>query len=89
MTQTICCRDRKRKKFVGETGKEGRKKIKTESGGWISSSYKTNAYQEWMEQHKIEGTLVGEEGEKEEEDRGFIAKGGWIDSQHNIFVRKL
>ena len=73
----VCFRDRKRKKFVGETGQEGRKRIKTESGGWISSSYKSNAYREWMERHKIEGTLAGEEGEKEE-DRGLITKGGWI-----------
>lgn len=37
-------RDRKRKKFVGESEKEGRKKVKTESGTWIAASYKSNAY---------------------------------------------
>ena len=61
----VDCRDRKRKKFVSDTGKEARKKLKTESGGWISSSYKSNAYQEWMEQHKMEGVLTGEEQEEE------------------------
>ena len=37
-------RDRKRKKFVGESGKEGQKRVKTESGTWIAASYKSNAY---------------------------------------------
>ena len=41
----MCCRDRKKKKFVRESGRdEGKKKVKTESGTWISASYKSNLY---------------------------------------------
>ena len=59
------CRDRKRKRFVGQTGSEANsKKIKTESGRKISSSYKTHLYQQWRERHKIDSlTAGGEEGE--------------------------
>ena len=55
-------RDRKRKRFVGETGREANmKKIKTESGRRIPASYKSQTYRKWRERHKIEATLVGEE----------------------------
>ena len=37
-------RDRKKKKFVRENEDPKKKKIKTESGAWISASYKSNAY---------------------------------------------
>lgn len=47
--------DRKRKRFVGSGGKEKMKKIKTESGTYISSSYKKNIYQDWLERSKEEG----------------------------------
>ncbi|CAL1544843.1 unnamed protein product [Lymnaea stagnalis] len=37
--------DRKKKKFVTDSGvQEKKNKIKTESGNWISASYKSNAY---------------------------------------------
>jgi len=41
--------DRKKKKFVtvGQTDAKT-KKIKTESGQWISASYKTNVYKKWL-----------------------------------------
>ena len=56
------CRDRKRKRFVGQTGREANvKKIRTESGQWISASYKSKSYQRWREKHKIEALLPGEE----------------------------
>lgn len=38
------CRDRKRKKFVSTTEGSRPKKIKTESGIYISASYKSNLY---------------------------------------------
>ena len=39
------CRDRKRKRFVHESGNnEGKKRVQTESGAWISGSYKSNLY---------------------------------------------
>ncbi|XP_058014592.1 ATP-dependent RNA helicase DDX54 [Ahaetulla prasina] len=46
--------DRKRKRFVGQTGQEDKKKIRTESGAYISSSYKTNLYDKWKKRNKID-----------------------------------
>ncbi|XP_007442076.1 ATP-dependent RNA helicase DDX54 [Python bivittatus] len=46
--------DRKRKRFVGQTGQEDKKKIRTESGAYISSSYKTNLYEKWKKRNKID-----------------------------------
>ena len=38
-------RDRKKKKFIRvDTENSKKKKIRTESGAWISASYKSNAY---------------------------------------------
>ncbi|XP_044540775.1 ATP-dependent RNA helicase DDX54-like [Gracilinanus agilis] len=46
--------DRKRKRFVGSSGQEDKKKIKTESGRYISSSYKRDLYQKWKQKNRIE-----------------------------------
>uniref|UniRef100_U3F6S3 ATP-dependent RNA helicase DDX54 n=2 Tax=Micrurus TaxID=8634 RepID=U3F6S3_MICFL len=46
--------DRKRKRFVGQKGQEDKKKIRTESGAYISSSYKTNLYDKWKKRNKID-----------------------------------
>ncbi|CAD5124444.1 DgyrCDS12727 [Dimorphilus gyrociliatus] len=43
--------DRKKMKFVGETN--DKKKIKTESGQWISSTYKSKVYKEWLDKTKM------------------------------------
>lgn len=60
-------RDRKRKRFVGQTGREANtKKIKTESGRMIAASYKSQSYQQWRERHKIDTILAGEEKEGED-----------------------
>ncbi|XP_073410216.1 ATP-dependent RNA helicase DDX54 [Dendrobates tinctorius] len=56
--------DRKKKKFVGAGGHEDKKKIKTESGRVISSSYKTNIYEDWKKKYKID-----DQDSEEEEDR--------------------
>lgn len=47
---------------MGESGQESqrKKRIKTESGHWIKASYKSNAYKEWKERHKIDAPLAGE-----------------------------
>jgi len=37
-------RDRKRKRFVGESDTTKKKKIKTESGNWIDATYKSGMY---------------------------------------------
>ncbi|KAL7986767.1 hypothetical protein Chor_013050 [Crotalus horridus] len=48
--------DRKRKRFVGQKGQEDKKKIRTESGAYINSSYKTNlsSYDKWKKRNKID-----------------------------------
>ena len=46
--------DRKKKKFVGEIEDIRAKKFKTESGNWISSSFKTDQFKRWKEKNKIE-----------------------------------
>lgn len=55
--------DRKRKKFVGESGDSKTKKIRTESGALVKASYKTDAYQRWRDKYKIDTQLTGEEQE--------------------------
>jgi hypothetical protein len=45
-TSHLTFRDRKKKRFVGQSGQEDKKKIKTESGRFISSSYKRDLYPE-------------------------------------------
>lgn len=65
-TRTHCVsiyRDRKRKKFVGDSGQEKQKKIKTESGHYINASYKSSAYHDWRDKHKIDTPLTGQETE--------------------------
>ncbi|NXF28924.1 DDX54 helicase, partial [Nyctibius bracteatus] len=57
--------DRKKKRFVGQTGQEDKKKVRTESGRYISSSYKNNLYEKWKQKYKVD-----ERDEDEEGDRG-------------------
>ncbi|CDW52092.1 ATP dependent RNA helicase DDX54 [Trichuris trichiura] len=45
--------DRKRKRYVGSSGEEKTKKIKTESGVWISASYKSDKYKAWRQKLKM------------------------------------
>ncbi|XP_049644734.1 ATP-dependent RNA helicase DDX54 [Suncus etruscus] len=54
--------DRKKKRFVGQTGQEDKKKIKTESGRFISSSYKRDLYQKWKQKQKINDRDSEDEG---------------------------
>ncbi|NXA54714.1 DDX54 helicase, partial [Nothocercus julius] len=56
--------DRKKKRFVGQTGQEDKKKVRTESGRYISSSYKNNLYEKWKQKYKVD-----ERDEDEEEER--------------------
>ncbi|XP_072207538.1 ATP-dependent RNA helicase DDX54 isoform X2 [Excalfactoria chinensis] len=46
--------DRKKKRFVGQTGQEEKKKVRTESGHYISSSYKNNLYEKWKQKNKVD-----------------------------------
>ncbi|KAI5277403.1 ATP-dependent RNA helicase DDX54 [Manis pentadactyla] len=54
--------DRKKKRFVGQSGQGDKKKIKTESGRYISSSYKRDLYQKWKQKQKIDDRDSEEEG---------------------------
>ncbi|XP_077016011.1 ATP-dependent RNA helicase DDX54 [Tamandua tetradactyla] len=67
--------DRKKKRFVGQSGQEDKKKIKTESGRYISSSYKRDLYQKWKQKQKIDDRDSEEEGAASER-RGPQRRGG-------------
>uniref|UniRef100_A0A8C4YDK4 RNA helicase n=1 Tax=Gopherus evgoodei TaxID=1825980 RepID=A0A8C4YDK4_9SAUR len=57
--------DRKKKRFVGKTGQEDKKKICTESGRYISGSYKNNLYEKWKKKYKVEEWDSEEEARSE------------------------
>lgn len=57
--------DRKKKRFIRDTGKQS-KKIKTESGRYINASYKKNIYEEWKKKYKIDERLSDDEAENEQ-----------------------
>ncbi|XP_065549227.1 ATP-dependent RNA helicase DDX54 isoform X2 [Lathamus discolor] len=68
--------DRKKKRFVGQTGQEDKKKVKTESGRYISSSYKNNLYEKWKQKYKVdERDEDEEEGRSREQLRGRHRRG--------------
>ncbi|CAH1247532.1 DDX54 [Branchiostoma lanceolatum] len=58
--------DRKKKKFVREGIDLKKKKIKTESGTWVSASFKTDSYKRWLQQSKMKE----QENEEEEQSTG-------------------
>nr|XP_054754482.1 LOW QUALITY PROTEIN: ATP-dependent RNA helicase DDX54-like [Lytechinus pictus] len=72
--------ERKKKKFVGDGGKDGKqKKIMTESGKYISASYKKNIYKEWLQKSKADSRdhhHSDSEGEDGEIVRSGFNKGG-------------
>ncbi|NWR75977.1 DDX54 helicase, partial [Centropus unirufus] len=59
--------DRKKKRFVGQTGQEDKKKVRTESGRYISSSYKNNLYEKWKQKYKVDERDEDEGGERSRE----------------------
>ncbi|NWY04727.1 DDX54 helicase, partial [Nothoprocta ornata] len=68
--------DRKKKRFVGQTGQEDKKKVRTESGRYISSSYKNNLYEKWKQKYKVdERDEEEEEGRRGEQVRGKHRRG--------------
>ncbi|KAL1123036.1 hypothetical protein AAG570_002124, partial [Ranatra chinensis] len=57
--------DKKRKKLVGvQDGKAG--KIKSESGAWISATYKSGRYKQWMDKMKAPKHQFSVQEEEEE-----------------------
>ncbi|XP_030357334.1 ATP-dependent RNA helicase DDX54 isoform X2 [Strigops habroptila] len=68
--------DRKKKRFVGQTGQQDKKKVKTESGRYISSSYKNNLYEKWKQKYKVDERDEDEEdGHRREQFRGKQRRG--------------
>ncbi|XP_062999970.1 ATP-dependent RNA helicase DDX54 [Elgaria multicarinata webbii] len=61
--------DRKKKRFVGQTGQEDKKKIRTESGAYINSSYKRNLYEKWKKKNKVDEQDSDAEAEGERRGR--------------------
>lgn len=61
--------DRKRKRFVGESGEDAaKKKIRTEDGSSIPASYKSGRYEKWYSKQKIryrDNEIGGEEAGEE------------------------
>lgn len=55
--------DRKRKRFVRDTGKEDKKKIRTESGQVVSRKNKKNFYEEWKKKYKVDEVGFGSDNE--------------------------
>uniref|UniRef100_A0AAY4BPI5 ATP-dependent RNA helicase DDX54 n=1 Tax=Denticeps clupeoides TaxID=299321 RepID=A0AAY4BPI5_9TELE len=56
--------DRKRKRFVRDTGKEDKKKVKTESGQVVSAKKKKkNFYEEWKKKNKVDDVVSDSDGE--------------------------
>ncbi|XP_054158117.1 ATP-dependent RNA helicase DDX54-like [Oppia nitens] len=57
--------DRKKKKFLaaGNTDNSKKKKIKTESGNWISASYKSDLYKKWKQKSKTDQQISDDEGD--------------------------
>ncbi|XP_078584586.1 ATP-dependent RNA helicase DDX54-like [Branchiostoma floridae x Branchiostoma japonicum] len=66
--------DRKKKKFVKEGIDLKKKKIKTESGTWVSASFKTDSYKRWLQQSKMREQE--REEEENEQDQSTGQKGG-------------
>ena len=62
----VISRDRKKKKFIGQSGDEpAQKKIRTEDGTWLPASYKTGRYELWKKNQKI-AFQKEDDGEMEE-----------------------
>ncbi|KYQ54001.1 ATP-dependent RNA helicase DDX54 [Trachymyrmex zeteki] len=57
--------DRKRKKMITIERDPKAKKIRTESGVWISATYKTNRYNVWKEKSKIDENDSEDDSEEE------------------------
>ncbi|XP_058889354.1 ATP-dependent RNA helicase DDX54-like isoform X2 [Acipenser ruthenus] len=70
--------DRKKKRFVRETGKGDKKKtVRIESGQLVSKSFKKNFYEEWKKKYKVEdGVSDNESGGEGGGSRARTAGGG-------------
>lgn len=58
--------DRKKKKYVRENSEDPKKKkIRTESGAWISASYKSNAYKDWVKKSRTDTQVERDDSDDE------------------------
>jgi len=71
--------DKRSNKYVRV--QDDKKRIKTESGVYISATYKTNRYAKWKERTKM-AQQSEEYGEEEEDNRGTKRKAGPLPSHH-------
>lgn len=74
--------DRKKKKYVS-TQKEVDKKIKTESGNWIKSSFKTGKYDDYKNKQKVD---FNEETHDDQENHIFEKKRAQSSNEKNRLV---
>jgi len=73
--------DKKSKKYVKV--QDDKKRIKTESGVYISATYKTNRYGKWKERNKQENQLEDNEQQMDGDERSTLKrKGGALPSSH-------
>ncbi|XP_034941130.1 ATP-dependent RNA helicase DDX54 [Chelonus insularis] len=76
--------DRKKKKMITVDNNSKAGKIRTESGTWISASYKTNRYAQWKEKSKMESNN-DESDDNENEDKSD----GWPKSRWQRYNQKM
>merc|ERR1712240_556127 len=72
--------DKKSKKYVRV--QDDKKRIKTESGVYISATYKTNRYTKWKERSKLAQQMEDSGDMGDEENRGTKREGGPLPSNH-------
>merc|ERR1719361_253612 len=66
--------DNKSKKYV-RVGDNDKKKIKTESGAYISATYKTNRYAKWKERSKMSQQTDANDDDDENENNNDGSRG--------------
>merc|ERR1711915_619346 len=72
--------DKKSKKYVKV--QDDKKRIKTESGVYISATYKTNRYEKWKERSKLAQQDNDSDGEEGDNQRGFKRKSNQLPDSH-------
>ncbi|MEQ2259956.1 ATP-dependent RNA helicase ddx54 [Xenotaenia resolanae] len=82
--------DRKRKRFVKESGKdEQKKKIRTESGQIVNNKKRKNFYEEWKKKYKVDDAGSGSDGEAGGRKRPAGGRGRRGPSSHSPAAPKV
>merc|ERR1719187_1777103 len=74
--------DNKSKKYVRAGTDNQKKKIKTESGAYISATYKTNRYSKWKERSKLAQQMNDSGDEDESNAKGGKRKSSGLPANH-------